>query len=386
MTYTVTVSKKGALRWERGHPWIYRSDVGPARSPAGIVDVQDGRGRFLGRALYSPASEIRLRLLTREAEPIDRGFWERRLERAAALRAGLEAQASAYRLVHAEADSLPSLIVDRYGEYLVVQLLSAGLEAVREQVLEAICNVFQPRGVLLRNDAPVRRLERLPLEVVEAFGSVPEIIEVREGNVGYLVAPRTGQKTGAFLDQRENRELAGTLARGRALDLFTYQGLFALYLARNAQEVTAVDSSGPALELAKENARLNGIDRIEWVEADVFDFLPRLEREGRRFDCIVVDPPPFARQKTALRRALAGYKEINLRAMRLLTEGGVLLTFSCSFHVGKPEFLSMLGAAAADSGRRIALERLLGQPRDHPEMLTIPETGYLKGAVLRALD
>ncbi len=386
MTYTVTVTKKGALRWERGHPWIYRSDVSPARIPAGIVEVRDGRGRFLGRALYSPASEIRLRLLTRKTEPIDVGFWERRLERAAALRSGLEANTSAYRLVHAEADGLPSLIVDRYGEWLVVQLLSAGLEAVRDQVLEAISKVYQPRGVLLKNDAPVRRLERLRLEVVEAFGSVPECIEVREGEVRYLVSPRSGQKTGAFLDQRENRELAGSLARGLALDLFTYQGLFALHLVRRAQKVMAVDSSRPALELAKQNARLNRADRIEWLEADVFDLLPQLEREGKRFDCIVLDPPPFARQKSAVRRALAGYQEINLRAMRLLAKSGVLLTFSCSFHVGRAEFLSMLSTAGADSGRRIALERLLGQPRDHPEILTIPETGYLKGAVLRALD
>jgi 23S rRNA (cytosine1962-C5)-methyltransferase len=288
--------------------------------------------------------------------------------------------------VHAEADGLPSLIVDRYSEWLVVQLLSAGLEALRDQVLQAICKVLRPQGVLLRNDAPIRRRERLPLEVIEAAGSVPDIIEVREGEVRYLVAPRTGQKTGAFLDQRENRELAGKLARGEALDLFTYQGLFALHLARRAERVTAVDSSRSALELARENARLNGIDRIEWLEADVFDILPQLERQGRRFDCIVLDPPAFARQKSAVRRALAGYKEINLRAMRLLAAGGVLLTFSCSFHVGKVQFLSMLGAAAAHSGRRIALERFLGQPRDHPEVLTIPETGYLKGAVVRALD
>lgn len=386
MNAVVRVSRKGALRWERGHPWIYRSDVRAPRIPAGIVEVQDSTGRFLGRALYSPASEIRLRLLSRESEAIDLGFWERRLERAAALRSGLEARTSAYRLVHAEADGLPSLVVDRYGEWLVVQLLSAGLEAVRDDVLAAIGNVFRPRGVLLRNDAPVRRLERLPLEVEEVFGSVPEIIEVREGEVRYLVAPRSAQKTGAFLDQRENRELAGELARGECLDLFTYQGLFALHLARRAGKVTAVDSSTAALELAKENARLNGIERIEWLEADVFDLLPQLEREGRRFDCIVLDPPAFARQKGAVGRALAGYKEINLRAMRLLARGGVLLSFSCSYHVGRVQFLSVLGAAAADSGRRMALERVLGQPPDHPEILTIPETGYLKGAVLRALD
>lgn len=386
MTNAVKVSRRGALRWERGHPWIYRSDVAPNRRPPGVVEVQDRGGRFLGYALHSPASEIRLRLLTRERVVIDQAFWEERLRFAAKLRQGLATRTSAYRLVHSEADGLPSLVVDRYGSWLVVQILSAGLAAVEEQILAALQEAFQPAGVLLRNDAPVRRREKLPLEIKVALGSVPQEIEVHEGEVRYLVAPYTGQKTGAFLDQRENRELAGQLARGSALDLFTYQGLFALHLARRADHVLAVDSSAAALERARENAKLNRIDRIEWLEADVFDLLPQLEREGRRFDCIVVDPPAFAKKKSDVSRALAGYKEINLRAMRLLSPGGVLLTFSCSFHVGRAEFLGVLAAAAADSGRRVQLDRVLGQPPDHPEILTIPETGYLKGAVLRARD
>jgi len=386
VTATVVVSAKGAARWRQGHPWIYRSDVlTPTRVPAGPVRVTDRSGRFLGQALFSPASEIRLRLLTVEAEPLDAAWWRARLEAAAARRASLSPDTTAYRVVHAEGDGLPSLVVDRYGDVVVAQILSAGLEAVRPQVLDAIQATLRPRGVLLRNDASVRRHEGLPLEVVEAAGSVPETIEVREGDVRYLVSPREGQKTGAFLDQRENRLLVGRLAGGEALDLFTYQGLFALHMAGRCDTVVAVDSSGAALAVARRNAELNGIRHVEWREANAFDLLRALEREGRRFDAIVLDPPAFAKQKSALPRALAGYKEINLRALRLLRPGGVLYTASCSFHVDRAAFLGLLADAAADSGRRIAVERITGQSSDHPELLTVPETGYLKGAVLRVI-
>jgi 23S rRNA (cytosine1962-C5)-methyltransferase len=226
----------------------------------------------------------------------------------------------------------------------------------------------------------------LALEVTDASGTTPDHIEVVEGAVRYVVSPRTGQKTGAFLDQRENRELMGELARGRALDLFTYQGLFALHLARRTESVLAVDSSGPALEVARENASLNGLKGIEWREANVFDLLRTLEDARERFDTIVLDPPAFAKRKDTIERALAGYKEINLRSLRILAPGGVLLTASCSFHVGRGAFFGMLAEAAADSGRRIVLERIVGQSSDHPELLTVPETGYLKGALLRAND
>jgi 23S rRNA (cytosine1962-C5)-methyltransferase len=289
-------------------------------------------------------------------------------------------------VVHGEGDGLPSLIVDRYGDHVVAQLLSAGVESVRRDVLHGIHAALRPRAILLRNDASVRRHEGLSLEVVDAAGSVPDSVEVREGTVRYAAAPRTGQKTGAFLDQRENRELMGTLAHGRALDLFTYHGLFALHLAGRATSVTAVDSSGPALDVAKANAALNGVSNVEWIEANTFDLLRDLEEKGERFDTIVLDPPAFAKKKEAVPRALAGYKEINLRAMRILAPGGTLLTASCSFHVGRPAFMAMLADAAADSGRRLVVERLIGQSSDHPEVLTIPETAYLKGAILHAAD
>jgi 23S rRNA (cytosine1962-C5)-methyltransferase len=384
VTPGVVVSAKGAARWKQGHPWIYRTDVVTTEHlPAGLVRVTDRAKRFLGQALFSPASEIRLRLLTRQDGPVNRDWWRQRLAAALARRAGL-AGTTAYRVVHAEGDGLPSLVVDRYGDVVVAQLLSAGLEVLRPQILEALQEVLHPQGILLRNDASVRRHEGLPLEIVEAGGAVPETLEVQEHGVRYLVSPRSGQKTGAFLDQRENRVLVGALARGEALDLFTYEGLFALHMARGCTGVLAVDSSAPALARARDNARLNGRENIEWREANVFDLLRALEREGRRFDTIVLDPPAFAKHKQNVARALAGYKEINLRALRLLAPGGVLYTASCSFHVARDAFLAMLAEAARDVGRPVVLERVTGQSSDHPELLTVPETGYLKGVVLRA--
>jgi len=387
MTERVTVTPRGAARLRGGHPWVYRSDIdSEPDSGAGIVRVTDARGRVMGRALWSPASEIRLRLLTREDEDTDAAWWRSRVAAAAERRLALDIDATAYRVVHAEGDGLPSLIVDRYGDFAVVQLLSAGLESVRDAVLSAIQDVLEPKGILLRNDASVRKHEGLPLEVVEAAGTVPEAIEVREGRVTYTAAPWTGQKTGAFLDQRTNHLLMGELARGNALDVFTYHGLFALHMARGASSVRAIDSSAPALEVARGNAGLNDCGNVEWLEANAFDVLRELQSSGEQFETIVLDPPAFAKRKDALPRALAGYKEINLRAMRLLAPGGLLLTCSCSFHVSRALFLEMLQAAAADSGRRIVLERLVGQSADHPQVLTIPETGYLKGVLLRAPD
>ncbi len=382
---SVVVSATGADRWRYGHPWVYRSDVTkePGDAP-GIVPVNDRRGRFLGQALYSPKSEIRLRLLTRDPAPITADWWRERIAQALAARDGITA--TAYRVVHGEGDGLPSLVVDRYGAYVVVQLLSAGLEQARADVLAGIAAVLQPDGILLRNDAPVRRHEGLPQEVVTVAGSVPDTVEVEEDGVRYLAAPLTGQKTGAFLDQRENRALIGTASRpgGRAIDLFAYHGSFALHLARRAREVIAVDSSADALARGAENAALNGLTNIVWREANAFDLLRDLERRGEQFDTVVLDPPAFAKTKTSVPRALAGYKEINLRAMRLLAPGGLLLTCSCSFHVRREPFVKMLADAAADSGRRLQLLSLAGAGRDHPEVVTIPETGYLKGALLRA--
>lgn len=383
---TVIISPRGARRWRRGHPWIYRSDVEHAHAPPGVVRVEDSHGNYLGQALWSPPSEISLRFLTAREEPVDSAWWKDRVAQALALRDPENTQATGFRVVHAEGDGLPSLIADRYGDVLVVQLLSAGLEAVRDDVLAALEAAVAPKCILLKNDASVRRHEDLPLEMEEIRGPVPELVPAVEGTIQYLVAPHTGQKTGTFLDQRENRIMMGEIARGRVLDLFTYQGLFALQMAKVAESVVAVDSSASALEIAAKNAELNKLDNIEWVEANVFDLLREYEREGRQFDTIVLDPPAFARQRSAIDRALRGYKEINLRAMRILAPGGTLFSASCSFHVGRDRFFEMLISAASDSGRRLVLERVVGQCSDHPVVLTIPETGYLKGVVLRSAD
>lgn len=382
---SVVVSERGAARWVRGHPWIFRSDIIRGTGTAGVARVTDQRGRFLGSALYSPSSEIRLRLLERSDRPINLEWWKEKISSSAALRRGIDA--TAWRAVHAEADGLPGLVVDRYDRWLVVQILSAALVEFLDEILEALHRAFEPSGVLFRNDAPVRLREGLPMEVRLVSGTVPEDIEVREGSIRYLAAPWTGQKTGAFLDQRPARVLAGSLMPpgGSALDCFSYHGSFALHLAPRAGEVLALDSSVEALERGKRNAELNGFSNITWQPADVFESLRAWEGSGRRFDLIVLDPPAFAKSRQAVDGAVRGYGEINLRALRLLTQGGILLTASCSHHVDRPRFLAMLAQAAADSGRRVRLERFLVQGMDHPEVLTIPESSYLKGAVVRVI-
>ena len=354
---------------------------------AGAVLVHDNRGKPLGWALWSPLSEISLRLLDRNPEAvIDQAWWDERIASAIARRVPLEDHTNAMRLVHGEADGLPSLICDRYDQWLVVQFMSAGLDRYGGEILNSLRSLAEPAGILARNDVPLRAKEGLPRETVVLDGEVPREIEVHEYGIKFLAAPFTGQKTGAFLDQRENRHFVGTVARGRALDCFSYHGSFALHLARKASHVTALDSSGPALMRAAENAKRNSLENISFVEANAFDYLRDKEREGVTFDTVVLDPPAFAKTKGALSGALRGYKDVNLRAIKLLAPGGLLYTASCSFHLTKPLFLEMLQAAAEDSGRRVAIRALTGQPLDHPEVLTIPETGYIKGALLEVMD
>ncbi len=379
-----TVSARGAARWAGGHPWIYRSDVVSNPDVPGIVPVRDGRGKFLGQALCSPRSEIRLRLLERTDAVIDGAWWQAQFERCRDRRANIDA--NAWRAVHAEGDGLPALIVDRYDRWLVVQLLSAALETERGPIIDALRATFRPDGILLRHDVPTRKLEGLDDTVEVVWGEVPQQVEVREGSVHWFAAPWTGQKTGAFLDQRDNRILAGGLVPpgGSALDSFAYHGSFALHLSGRAAVVTALDVSQDALTRGAENAARNGISNIEWVAGDAFDVLAEWGKAGRRFDVVVVDPPAFAKSKAHVAAALRGYHEINRRAMHLVARGGWLLTASCSFHVPRTQFLEMVTKAAAGTGRRFTLERILGQGIDHPEVVTIPETGYLKGALLRA--
>lgn len=350
----------------------------------GVVAVADPTGRFLGQALYSPASEIRLRLIEPSDTPLDREWWVRRIAEAAARREGIDA--TAWRVVHGEGDGLPALIVDRYDRWLVVQLLSAGLDTMRETVLDGLEEVLRPAGILFRHDVAARRHEGLPEEVRPARNQVPRLVEVREGTVRWLAAPWDGQKTGAFLDQRPNRLRAGALmpAGGRALDCFSYHGSFALHLAGRASQVVALDTSADALARGAEHATLNGFTNIAWREGNAFETLRALERSGERFDMIVLDPPAFAKTRQTLGPAVRGYHEINLRAMRLLAPAGRLLTASCSYHLRRPAFLEMIANAAADSGRRLRIMEHLGQGVDHPELATVPETGYLKGVVAEA--
>ncbi len=379
-----TVNKRAEQRLSRGHPWIFKSDVLAAPTvPAGVVRMQASNGRPLGQALWSPASEISLRLIEASNDrTVDATWWHERIGAAIAWRQVLGTHTNARRLIHGEGDGLPSLVVDQYDRWLVVQLLSAGLEACRDEIIAALTAHTACEGILARNDPAVRSREGLPRETVELMGSVPRTIEVIEHGVKFLAAPWDGQKTGAFLDQRDNRVLIGSLARGRALDCFAYHGSFALHLARNATEVTALDISAPALERAVENAALNGYDNLSTHVGDAFDTMRLWHREGRRFETIVVDPPAFAKSRASLNGALRGYKDVNVQAMKLLAPGGVLFSASCSHHVDRAMFLEMLQAAAADSGKRFAVRAVTGQGIDHPEVITIPETGYLKGVLL----
>jgi 23S rRNA (cytosine1962-C5)-methyltransferase len=381
---TAVISRKGVDRVRAGHPWIYRSDVTDLHADRGeVVEVRDSRGALLGRALSSSESQITLRMLTRDATPVDRAFWRNRLEAAIAVRQRLALDATAMRLVHGEADLLPSLIVDRYADVLVVQTLSQGTDTHRELIVALLVELLQPRGVLLRNDPKVRTLEGLPQEVTLAYGEVPPEIEVREGPVTSMVDPWHGQKTGLFLDQSENHAAAAGYARGRALDAFSYHGGFALRMAPHVDHVIALDVSADAVAAIGANAARQGLTNVEAHEVNVFDALRELERSDERFDTIVLDPPAFAKHKGAVPKALSGYKDINLRALRLLRPGGHLITCTCSAHVDEGMFGGVILAAATDAQIPVVVVEKRMQARDHPILLSVPETYYLKCFVLR---
>jgi 23S rRNA (cytosine1962-C5)-methyltransferase len=386
------VSSKGAERLRAGHPWIYRSDVrSVAADPGDLVGVETERGRPIGWALWSSTSQIALRSVGSDVDPADEAGWLRaRLAAAAAYRDTLDIDASAWRLVHAEADRLPGLIVDRYGDeggvFLVVQTLCQGMDRRLPAVVAALSELAAPRGVLARNDPRVRRLEGLEQRIDVLAGEVPDTVEVREGRIRLRTSLREGQKTGLFLDQRENREAAARYARGRALDAFAYQGGFALAMAGRATSVLALDSSAAAVAAMRENALRNGVSTVEAREANVFDELRELEGARERFDTIVLDPPAFAKNRASVARAVAGYKEINLRAIKLLSQGGVLLTCSCSYHVDEALLLEIVAEAARDAGAVLALVEKRMQSRDHPVLVGVPETWYLKCLVLRRVS
>jgi 23S rRNA (cytosine1962-C5)-methyltransferase len=384
MIPTVIVSARAEDRIRGGHPWIYRSDVSDAAAAAGdIVDVIGPRQRFLGSAFYSEQSQITLRMLTRGEEEIDDQFWRGRLEAAVAFRRSLQLNASAYRLVHGEADLLPSLIVDRYADVLVVQALSQGMDRHLPALLPHLLELTGAQAALARNDPRVRLLEGLEQRVEVLHGDVPETITVHEGGIEYTVDPRRGQKTGLFLDQRENREAAALYARGRVLDGFSYNGGFGLRLARQSETVDALDISADAVSRITDNARRNGIPNLTAREVNVFDELRHFEKRGERFDTIVLDPPAFAKNKAAIPKALAGYKDINLRALRLLNVGGYLITCSCSYNVDEATFAEVIYDASVDSHVHVQVVEKRMQGRDHPVLLGVPETYYLKCLIVR---
>lgn len=376
---------RGVDRILSGHPWIYRTDLidDGGAEPGAIVRLVDRRKRFFGQALYSSRSQIALRLLTREARAFDRDFLAERIRAAAAYRDVIAQGASACRLVASEGDLLPSLIVDRYGDCLVIQTLSQGMDRMKPEIVEILKEQFEPRSIIERNDVAVRALEGLSEQVGVLFGEERSEVIVEENGLQFCYDVRGGQKTGGFLDQRENRAAARQYARGRLLDCFTYTGAFAVTLAGQCDAVTGVDMSGDALKLAQRNQELNGITNIEWREANCFDFLKAADQKGERFDTIILDPPAFARQKSNRESALRGYKELNLRALKMLNPGGHLITFSCSFHVSEADLLEAVASAALDAHRTVVVVERRTQSRDHPILLTVPETHYLKCLILR---
>jgi 23S rRNA (cytosine1962-C5)-methyltransferase len=382
----VTVNRRGEERVRIGHLWVYRSDVLRAEAePGAIVRVVGPRGRAIGYALYSNRSEIALRLFTRGDAPPDLETWRARIEQAVAYREVLAIDATAYRVIHGEADLLPSLIVDRYGDCLVLQTLSQGTDRLLPEITRLLVETLRPAGILARNDPKVRMLEGLEQRVDVVHGEVPDSIRVRDGRVVFGVDPYKGQKTGLFLDQRENRAAAARYAHGRLLDAFSYHGAFALTLAASCEEVLAVDISEEAVARIRENARDNGVTNIEARAMNVFDELRELERRGERFDTIVLDPPAFAKNRSALPKALSGYKEINLRALKILRPGGILITCTCSYHVSEADFAEVVAAAAIDAHADIVVVEKRMQSRDHPVLMTVPETYYLKCFILRKL-
>ena len=387
MASRVTISARGEERVRSGHPWIYRSDVVDVHAAGGeIVEVMGPRRRLIGHALFSDQSQIPIRMLTHGDGALDAGLIRTRVQQAIAFRASLGIDASAYRLVHGEADLLPSLIVDRYGDYLVVQALSQGMDRLLPDVTAMLVELLAPLGILARNDPKVRTLEGLEQTIEVLHGDIPESVLVREGPVEYEADLRRGQKTGLFLDQRENRDAAAKYARGRLLDCFSYNGGFALRLVRQCPEAVAIDISADAVARIRANAVRNGVPHLEAREANVFDELRRLERSGERYDTIVLDPPAFAKNKASVPNAMAGYKEINLRAMRLLSPGGYLVTCSCSYNVSEDMFGEVIHQASIDSHTPVALVEKRTQGRDHPILVGVQETYYLKCFILRRVE
>src|SRR6266849_950776 len=378
---TVKVSRRGASRLKDGHVWVYRSDLVSADGvpPGALVNVADERGKFLGTALYSSSSQIAIRMISPAAVGDLPGLLRERIETAIAYRERVVRDTDAYRVVFSEADFLPGLIVDRYHDILSLQVLTQAMDAetVRQTVVSELSERLKPAAIAERVDPRIRELEQLPARSSGLIQGEKSSTVFSMNGVRFHYEALEGQKTGAFLDQRENYAAVAQYARGEGLDVFCYQGGFALHLAQHCSRVTGVDSSRPALEVAERNATLNGPE-IEWIEANAFDLLRDYADAGRQYNTIVLDPPAFAKSKRNLETALRGYKELNLRAMKMLRSGGILVTCSCSYHVAHSMLLEVLAQACRDVHRNLRILESRSQAKDHPMLLTVPETAYLK--------
>jgi 23S rRNA (cytosine1962-C5)-methyltransferase len=383
----VCVNRKAADRVRSGHPWIFAGDVvNRGNATAGDpVRVIDPRGRNLGTAHYSSTSQIALRILTPRIEEINRNWVFERLEAAYAFRKRVVSNSDAYRLVHAEADVLPGLIVDRYADWVVIQLLDQGMDRLTTEIVACLKSLLEPAGIVARNDVAARAKESLSQDVEVLVGEPPKPIDIHMNGFTLQADLLGGQKTGVFLDQRENYTTLQRYASGRALDCFTATGGFALHLASRCESVEAVDSSAPALCTARANASRNNISNVVFHQADVLEYLPALVNARRIFDIVVVDPPAFTKSRSALEGAARGYKEINLRALRLLQRGGVLVSCSCSHHMTEAHLLEVIASAALDANKQLRVLERLSQAHDHPILLTVPETHYLKCLVFEVL-
>lgn len=384
----VRVNRKAADRVASGHPWIFTSDLTDCdgAQPGEVVKVADPRGRPLGVAHYSSTSQIALRMLSAQIEAVGRAFYFRRLQAAEQHRCRVVHHSNAYRVVHGEADLLPALIVDRYADYLVVQTLDQGMDTARAEIVSSLEEIFHPSGIVARNDVAVRAKEQLPLETAVLSGEVPDFVPIQMNGLTLRADLLRGQKTGIYLDQRENYLAAARYAHGgRALDAFTSTGGFALHLAGKCESVEAVDSSAAALATARANAEVNGISNVQFREADVFDLLASYAAGQHQFSLVVLDPPAFAKSRRQLQAAATGYKEINLRALRLLPPGGLLVTCSCSHHVSEALLLELVAQAALDAGRTLRVLERRTQAQDHPILLTVPETHYLKCLIVQVM-
>lgn len=384
---TVRVNKKGANRAAAGHPWIFSSDVSDrGEAQAGdTVLVADPQGRTLGTAHYSASSQITLRLLSNRPEPIDRAFLLRRIAEAESYRRRVVQDSDAYRLVHGEGDQLPGLVVDRYAEYFTIQTLDQGMDRAKSDIVSCLEELFTPKGIVERNDVAVRKHEALPLTRGVLSGEAAEAVSIKMNGLAFQVDLLAGQKTGVFLDQRENYLAAARYAHGQALDCFTSTGGFAMHMARRCQSVEAIDSSEPALKTAQANAGLNSVKNIDFRETDVFELLSAYSSARRQFQTVVLDPPAFAKSRHHLEPALRAYKDINLRALRLLSPGGILVTCSCSHHLSEPAFYEVIADASLDAGRKLRVLERRTQSMDHPILLTVPETLYLKCLILEVI-